>query len=102
MKKHLHIELSTPFRTGMLVRIHSKQHFHRSVDVFESWEYHESILPHHVGMFTNDNVGIVLDVLDSHDLNDRSRYYSAPGVKVVFGDTVGWMNGNELEIVNGF
>ena len=67
-------------------------------DIFESWEHHEGELPHMIGRFPNDAVGLVLEVIDGRDPATFSRFYHGTGVKVSVGDNIGWMNGDDLEL----
>lgn len=88
-----------PVRPGDLVRNRVIHPHYFGGDIFESWESHEGELPHFVGRFPSDAIGLVLEVIDGIDPVARTRFYQGTGVKVAVGDLIGWMNGDELEVV---
>jgi hypothetical protein len=86
-------------KPGDLVRARVIHPHYFGGDIFESWESHEGELPILVGMFPNDALGLVLEVIDGMDPVARSRFYHGTGVKVFVGALVGWVNGDDLERV---
>jgi len=85
-------------KAGDLVRTRRVHPNYFGGDMFESWESHEGELPYLVGRFPNDSVGIVLSVIEGSEEN-RTRFYHGMGVKVVVGHLIGWVNGDDLEVV---
>lgn len=85
-------------KPGDLVRARVIHPHYFGGDVFASWESHEGELPHMIGRFPNDAVGLVLEVIEGRDPVARSRFYHGMGVKVCVGDLIGWVNGDDLEI----
>lgn len=86
-------------KPGDLVRTRVIQPNYFGGDIFESWESHEGELPYMIGRFPNNTVGLVLEVIDGMDPTLRTRFYHGMGVKVSVGDLIGWVNGDDLEIV---
>jgi len=88
-----------PMKPGDLVRARVIHPHYFGGDIFESWESHEGELPHMIGRFPNDAVGLVLEVIDGKDPVARSRFYHGTGVKVSVGDLIGWVNADDLDVV---
>lgn len=86
-------------KPGDLVRARVIHPHYFGGDIFASWESHEGELPHMIGRFSNDAIGLVLEVIDGKDPAARSRFYHGMGVKVSVGDLVGWVNGDDLDVV---
>lgn len=86
-------------KPGDLVRARKIHSSYFGGDIFESWEDHEGELPLFIGRFHSDAIGLVLEVINGKDPVTRYKFYNGTGVKVVVDDIIGWVNGDDLELV---
>ena len=82
-------------KRGDLVRRSTDTNF--GGDMFSSWRFNPGNLPVHVGCFSPDSIGIVLDVIDGRAKENMCDHYYAIGIRVIVDNVVGWINSSSLE-----
>lgn len=87
-------------RPGDLVRTTRVRPQYFGGDLFSTWENFEGELPSLIGIFPINALGIVLEIADGREPNQKNRYYLATGAKVIVNGLVGWIHESDVEVVS--
>lgn len=87
-------------KVGNLVRMARVQPQYFGGVIFYTWEEDGEIMPEVVGTFSNNSVGIVIDIIPVWNSDKWRKNYSSRGVKVLVDGLSGWISADDVEIIS--